>query len=443
MAAVAAASVFALLGAPPAAAQARVIDVIDVDGVIDPVSSRFLERQIDRAEDEGSHAIIVRLDTPGGLDISMREMVQRILGARLPVVVWVGPSGARAASAGVFVTYASHIAAMAPATNLGAAHPVNLGGETDEVSAEKAVEDAANYIVSIARQRGRNVEFAEDSVRESASIDAESAVDEDVVDLLAATINQLLDEIDGRTVELLDEAEGSRQVTLRTEGAQVVFHDMSLLERILHAVVRPEIAFMLMILGFYGLIFELYNPGIGAAGVLGGIALILGFYALSVLPTSWAGVALIVLAVAFYLVDLHIAGLGVFTVGGTVALIAGGLLLFAGADPSLRLAWWAIGGAVAGSLVFFISIMTAALKARLSKPVSGAEALVDTVGIARTDIAPEGQVLAKGTLWRARTVGVAIGEGSPVKILGSSGLTLMVEEAPEGMEEDMDETAKG
>lgn len=415
-------------GSQSHAQERNVVDFIELTGVIDPVSSRYLMRQIDRAAEEGSHLIVVRLDTPGGLDISMREMVQKILSSPVPVVVWVAPSGARAASAGVFITYAAHVAVMAPGTNLGAAHPVDLGGGLDEVAAEKAANDAAAYIVAIAKQRGRNAEWAEKAVRESASLDAEAAEAQGVVDFVAGA-NSLYQRLDGRTVVV----EG-RESTLATSNIRVQFHKMSLLERILHTAVRPEVAYLLLLLGFYGIIFEAYNPGIGAAGVLGGIALILGFYALSVLPTSWAGVALIVLSVAFFLIDLHTAGLGVFTVGGTVALIAGSLLLFSEADPELRLGGWAIAGAVAATVIFFLVVMTAAIKARLSRPVSGTEGMVGIEGTARTDIAPEGQVRARGTLWRARTAGAAIPAGARVRVSSVSGLMLTVEQVEETAE---------
>jgi membrane-bound serine protease (ClpP class) len=412
-----------LLFTHPASAQEKnTIEFIELSGVIDPVSSRFLLRQIGAAEQNESHAVIVRLDTPGGLDISMREMVQRILSARVPVVVWVAPSGARAASAGVFITYASHVAAMAPATNIGAAHPVNLGEPLDEVASAKATNDAAAYIRSIANERGRNAEWAEQAVRESVSLAAEEAASQGVVEFVAPTLRSLLEQLDGREV-----VAGNETIRLSATDAEVRFHKMTLLERILHIAISPEVAYLLLLLGFYGLIFELYSPGIGAAGVLGGVSLILGFYALSVLPTSWAGVALLLLAVAFFVIDLHTAGLGVFTLGGTVALIAGSLLLFAGADPELRLSWWAVGGALFSTLAFFLWIMTAALRARRGRPVSGAEAMVGTVGLARTDIAPEGQVMARGTLWRARTGGVAIPQGSQVRVLSVSGLLLVVE----------------
>lgn len=416
-------------GSSSAETSVEYVEYVEIEGVIDPVTSRYLLRKIDEATKEHSRAIIVRLDTPGGLDISMREIVSKILNAEVPVVVWVGPSGARAASAGVFITYAAHVAAMAPGTSIGAAHPVNLGEQPDEVTSAKVTNDAVAYIRSIARQRGRNADWAEEAVRESASLEAQKALEQKVIDLIAtAPTTDLLEGIQGATVEVAGEP-----MTIDTKGAQFRFHKMGLIERILHTAISPEVAYMLLLLGFYGLIFELYHPGVGAAGVLGGVSLILGFYALSVLPTSWAGVALLILSVAFFVADLHTAGLGVWTAGGTVALISGSLLLFSGGGELFSLSLWAIAGAVASSLLFFISIMTAAIKARLAKPISGSEGLVGTTGTARTDIAPDGQVMARGTLWKAKTVGVAIGQGSTVKILGVSGLVLMVEEAePQG-----------
>lgn len=409
------------------AAERSTIDFITLSGVIDPVSSRYLLRQIGQAERSGAQAIVVQLDTPGGLDISMREIVQRMLASRVPIVVWVSPKGARAASAGVFISYAAHVLAMSPATNIGAAHPVNLGGgEGDAVMTEKATNDAAAYLRSIADERGRNRDWAERAVRESVSLGASEAVHEKVADFTAGTLSTLLTKLDGREVEV-----GGRTVTLSTGDYQLRFHKMGLFESILHTAIRPEVAYMLLLLGFYGLLFELYNPGIGLAGVLGGVSLILGFYALSVLPVSWAGVALLVLAVGFMVADLHVAGLGVFTVGGIVALVAGSLLLFAGASDVFRLSPIVIAAAVAGTLLFFISAMTAALRARASRPLSGAEGIVGTYGTARTDIAPDGQVMAKGTLWRARTLGAAIPQGGRVRVRSVAGLMLIVEPAEE------------
>lgn len=400
---------------------APLIDFVDVEGVIDPVTSRFLDKRIEAAESEGA-IVVIRLDTPGGLDVSMRQMTQKILNSSVPIIVWVSPPGARAASAGVFLAYASHIAVMAPGTNIGAAHPVDLGGGRDEVAGKKATNDAAAYLRSIAKKRGRSVEWADEAVKNSVSLDAAEALERGAIDVVAATTPELVSHIRGREVDVKGGA-----VTIPDQEFTLRFHKMGLLDRLLHGAVRPEIAYLLLLIGFYGLIFEMYNPGIGAAGVMGGVALIFGFYGLSVLPTSWAGLALLFLGITFFIADLHIAGLGIFTAGGVVAMLVGSIMLFSGGQ--IRLSWWAIGGAVTATMLFFVSVMTAAIRARTAKPLSGSEGIVGTKGIARTDIAPDGQVMARGTLWRARTLGAAIAQGTTVEIKGTSGLMLMVEPA--------------
>lgn len=424
-----------LVSSAPAKGQSvsSLVDFVDVEGVIDPVTSRFLDKRIESAEAERA-IVLIRLDTPGGLDVSMRQMTQRILNSSVPIVVWVSPPGARAASAGVFLTYASHIAAMSPGTNIGAAHPVDLGGGGDDVASQKATNDAAAYLRSIAKERGRSVEWADEAVKESVSLDAAEALDRDVIDLVAATTPELLNHIRGKQIQVK-----GGPVTIPDEEFTLRFHKLGLLDSLLHGAVRPEVAYLLLLIGFYGLIFEMYNPGIGAAGVMGGIALIFGFYGLSVLPTSWAGLALVLLGLAFFIAELHIAGLGVFTAGGVVAMLVGSIMLFSGGQ--IRLSWWAIGGAVTATLLFFVSVMTAAIRARTAKPLSGSEGIVGTRGTARTDIAPDGQVMARGTLWRARTLGAAIAQGTIVEIKGTSGLMLMVEPAESDPEEITDDGA--
>jgi membrane-bound serine protease (ClpP class) len=418
--------------APAAMAQneSEIVEVIELEGIIDPTSAGYLRGRLAAAENAGVQAAVIRLDTPGGLDVSMRDIIKQMLGMEVPVVVWIAPPGARAASAGTFITYAANLAYMAEATEIGAASPVNLGGEQDETLQRKATNDAAEFIAELARTRGRNEEWAEDAVRNAASVGATEAVEIDVVDGIASSLRDLLQQMDGRQVEVAD----GTTVTLETwdqaagrPSATVRFQEMNLFQRLLHAVTNPEIAFFLMLVGTFGLIFELYNPGIGLAGILGGVSLLLGFYSLSVLPTNWAGVFLIILAVVFFLVDLQTAGLGVFTIGGVAALVAGALLLFAGADPSLQLSPFAIGSAVALTLLFFISVMTAALRVRLRRPITGEEALVGAIGEAKTDIAPEGTVATKGTLWRARTMETGIAAGSKVKVMATEGLVLLVE----------------
>ena len=407
------------------------VDVIEVEGVIDPTLSNYLRGRLRVAEADGAHAAIIRLDTPGGLDVSMREIIQDILDSEVPVIVWIAPRGARAASAGTFITYAANLAFMADATELGAATPVDLGGgDMSETLERKVTNDAAAFIRELARTRGRNAEWAEDAVREAASIGASEAVEIDVVNGMASSLAELLQGMDGETAE----TGSGDSVTLETwneaesrPSVGVRFQEMNIFQRLLHAVTRPDIAFYLVLIGLFGLIFELYNPGIGLAGILGGVSLLLGFYALSVLPTNWAGLFLIVLGVIFFIVDLQTAGLGVWTVGGTAALVAGGLLLFSGASPDLELNVGSLIAAVAGTLIFFVSVMTAALRVRLRRPIMGEEGIVGTVGEAKTDIAPEGTVMTKGTLWRARTMETGIAAGSKVLVKATEGLVLLVE----------------
>lgn len=417
---------------PAAQAQssAQLLDLIEVKGVIDPVSADYLNGRLDAAEEDGVAAAVVQLDTPGGLDISMREIVRNILDSRVPVVVWVAPRGARAASAGTFITMSGHLAYMAETTEIGAATPINLGG--DDIGGtleEKVTNDAVAFIRELAIERERNADWAEDAVREAAAIGAIEAEDIGVIDGVVSSLDGLLEIIDGRSVEVAgesttietwDEEAGAPSVTVR-------FQDMNPFQKLLHLVTSPEVAYLLLLFGAFGIIFELYNPGIGLAGILGAIALLLAFYALSVLPTNWVGVALLGLAIVFFLIDLQTAGLGVWTIGGSAALVFGGTLLFANADPELQLSVWAIVTAVVVTMVFFMSVMTAALRVRLRRPITGEEGLVGTVGVAKTDIAPEGTVLSKGTLWRARTMEMGIGEGSKVKVMATEGLVLLVE----------------
>jgi membrane-bound serine protease (ClpP class) len=406
------------------AVEPAVVDVVELEGVIDPPSSGYLLTQLEAASADGAELVVVELDTPGGLDVSMRQMVQRILASDVPVVVWVSPSGARAASAGVFVTMAAHVAAMAPGTSIGAAHPVNLGGEQDDVTSEKATNDAAALLRSIATRRGRNADWANRAVRESVALGAEEAARDDVVDFVASSRRTLLERIDGKKVEA-----GGREVTLSTACYELRFHMMGLFERILHTAISPDVAYFLLLLGLLGIVFEIMSPGIGAAGVFGGICLVLAAYALSILPTSWAGVALLVLAVLFLVIDLSTAGLGIFTAGSVVALVGGSILLFSGAGPELRLGWGSIAAAVAGLLLFFLVVMRAVVRARRSRPMSGAEGIVGTLGEARTDLDPLGRVMARGTLWKARAAGAAIPQGARVRVRSVSGLLLVVEQA--------------
>lgn len=411
----------------PAVAQARdpaVIDFIQVDGVIDPPVSAYLLRRLSEASTNGADLAVVQLNTRGGLDAPVQEIVEAMLASKVPVATWVSPSGARAAGAGTFIALAGNVVAMAPGTTLGPASPLNLAARPATGGAGRAAGDATALLQPIAAARGRSVDWAGRSFADGSTLTADQAVKQGVADIVAGSPSTLLQKLDGRTVEA-----GGRQVTLSTATYQLRFHKLSVMERLLHTALRPEIAYFLLLFGLFGLIFEIYNPGVGAAGVTGGICLAFAFYAFTVLPTSWGGVALLIVAVALLIIEMHEAGLGIFTVGGLAAFVAGSVMLFRGADPALRLPWIAIAAAVACLLLFFISVMTAAIRSRASVPVSGTESMAGMIGEARSDIAPDGQVFAKGTLWKARTAGMAIAEGAKVRILGVSGLMLIVEQA--------------
>ncbi len=427
-----------LLIASPSQAQqpaSRIVDLVEVRGLIDPPMASYLQERLKGAADDGVHVLVIQLDTPGGLDIATRDIVQMITNSTVPVVVWIAPRGAQAASAGTFIAYAGHLTYAAQDTVLGAATPVSLGSELSPALERKLTNNAAGYLQELAQTRSRNADWAESAVRDAATIGATEAAEIDVVDGIASTLSDLLERLDSQRVEVT----GSEPVVLDTwdqesqaPNVTIRFQGLGPVERLLHAVTSPELAFMLLLVGIFGLIFEIYNPGIGLAGILGAVALILGFYALSVLPTNWAGVLLIVAAVGLLVIDLHTGGLGALTVGGFAALVVGGLILFSGAPPALRLSLWAVTAAVGLTALFFISVMTAAVRVRLRRPITGEEAMVGILGEAKTDIAPEGTVFSKGTLWRARTMETGIAAGSRVKVMATEGLVLLVEPLHEG-----------
>ncbi|MGH2711304.1 MAG: NfeD family protein [Actinomycetota bacterium] len=425
----AAAMFFALALAGPAFGQeSPVVEVVELEGVIDPTTAAYLESKLDSAAEDGSEAVVIQLNTPGGLDISMRDMVQRILRSPVPVIVWVGPPGARAASAGVFLVYASHVAAMAPGTNLGAAHPVDLGGDLADQQETKAVEDAAALLRELATTRDRSLEFADDTVRESRALGAEEAYEEDVIDLdpkTTSTIDALLGTLQGTQVETVN-----GPVTLTTSGPEVTirFHQPGLLTRILHAITDPTIAYLLLILGFWAIVFELSQPGVGVAGVAGLIALVMSFTALAVLPFNIAGLLLVLLGLTFFTIDVFTAGLGVWTAGGTLGLLFGSIILFGGVSPAIEVSPWVIGIVVAASFLFFGFAMTVAMRARKRGPMTGSEGMIGLAGEARSELAPEGQAWVKGALWRARALNGPIASGARVRVRRVDGLLLIVQE---------------
>jgi len=397
--------------------------VTELDGIISPASSSYLLRALHLAENEHAQCLIMTLDTPGGLDVSMREITKAILNADVPVVVYIAPSGARAASAGVFILYASHIAAMAPGTNTGAAHPVNMGGgQIDSVMAEKVTNDAVAYLQSIARERGRNIQWAEEAVRQSASVDAETALRLNICEILAQDIDDLIEQLDGRTVDV-----DQRTRTLETRGSTPRVISMTLQERLLLLLTNPNVAYILLILGFYGLFFELQRPGMIFPGVVGGISLILAFYALHVLPVNYAGVALIILSGILFILEIYITSHGILTIGGIVSLIIGSVILFESDVPFLKISWEVIVIAVGIIAGLFLIIALLGIRAQFRKRVTGREGIVGEIGIAKTDItSSEGTVFVHGEFWSAVSQST-VKKNSKVKVTGVSEMVLRVE----------------
>ncbi|OGK76813.1 MAG: hypothetical protein A2X53_11775 [Candidatus Rokubacteria bacterium GWA2_70_23] len=406
----------AAVSAPPAP-----VSLIEMDGAITPVTVRLIATAIERAQAERSQALILQLDTPGGLERSMRSIVQSILKSEIPVIVYVGPGGARAASAGVFITMAAHVAAMAPATNIGAAHPVAVGGGSDSVMAKKVENDAAAFARTIATERGRNAEWAEKAVRSSVSATEREAVKLRVVDLVAENIPDLLAKVDGRTVKTV-----RGQVTLRTREAQVKRIEIRFRDRFLALITDPNIAYILMMIGMLGLFFELSNPGVILPGVVGGISLILAFFAFQSLPINWAGLLLILFGVALLIAEIKIVSHGVLSIGGIVAMILGSMMLYDSPETGLRISWYVIIPTVGSTAGLFIFALSYGVRALYGRPTTGAAGMVGETAVARTALDPEGQVFVQGELWRAVAQGGPVAVGEAVQITAVEGLTLHV-----------------
>ena len=417
--------VLSLIAAAPVAAEPTPVSLIHIDGVINPVTMRLVELAIDRAQAQRSQALIIELDTPGGLERSMRGIVQRMLNAELPVIVYVAPTGARAASAGVFITMAAHVAAMAPATNIGAAHPVALSGGVDKESMKKIENDAAAFIRTVALERGRNADWAEKAVRQSVSITEREAVQLKVVDLIAASVPELLDKIDGRTVKTI---KGPR--TLATRGAPVKPIEVGFRDRVLNVITDPNVAYILMMLGTIGLLAELYNPGAIFPGVIGAISIILAFFAFQSLPINYAGLLLILLGLALLIAEIKFVSHGVLAIGGVVAMGLGSLMLFDAPEASgLRISWGVIIATVGTTAGLFLFVITAGVRAFARRPLLGVSGLVGETAVARGPLAPEGQVAVHGEIWRAVAEGGSVEDGAVVRVVDVQGLTLKVVKA--------------
>jgi membrane-bound serine protease (ClpP class) len=411
--------VVVLLAAAPA--RAATVATITLDGVISPVTVRLVETAIDRAHTSGAVALVIQLDTPGGLERSMRTICQRLLNAPLPVIVYVSPTGARAASAGVFITMAAHVAAMAPATNIGAAHPVSLSGGGDKESMKKIANDAAAFARSIATERGRNAEWAEKAVRESVSITERDAVKLKVVDFIAESMPDLLSKIDGRAVRTSKGA-----VTLATRDAVVKGIEIGWRDRFLNVITDPNVAYVLMMLGMLGLFFELSNPGVILPGIVGGISIILAFYAFQSLPINYAGLLLILFGVVLLIAEIKVVSYGVLAIGGIISMALGSLLLYEEAQIGFRISWGVILPTVGITAALFLGVLTIGVRALGRRPMLGVAGLVGETGIARETLAPDGQVLVQGELWRAVAQAPPIEVGTPVRVVAVEGLTLKV-----------------
>ena len=399
-------------------AQAPKIEVLKVDGTVNPVLARYIERGIKHAEEQGATCII-ELDTPGGLDSSMRDIVQTILEADVPVVVYVPPGG-RAASAGTFITLAAHVAAMSPGTEIGAAHPVGIGGEIDSVSEEKVVNDAVAYIRSIAEARGRNADWAEEAVRESRSSPASQALELEVIDMVADNFDRLLARLDGRQVTLLS----GERVTISTTNAEIENVDMAFLERFLFVISDPNIALVLLSLGVLGILFELINPGIIVPGVVGGISLVLAFFALGTLPINYAGILLIVLAFGLFVAEAFVASHGLLALAGIASYILGATLLIG--NPFFEINLGVIVGIAVALAAFFGFIVTAVVSSRRKRQPTGREAMIGMVAVAKTPLDPTGTVFVHGELWQATVEEGKVEPGEEVIITKLDGLKLTV-----------------
>jgi membrane-bound serine protease (ClpP class) len=463
--------VLAVTTAVAAGAAEKSAVLFEVKGVIGPAMSDYLVRGFAKAREQGAAVIVLRIDTPGGLDTSMREIIREILASPIPVLSYVAPSGARAASAGTYILYASHVAAMAPGTNLGAATPIQIGGvpkplplprrgddeaeeEADEgeakkgeeaaeekekrkpakkapppTLADKAVSDAAAYIRSLAQLRGRNVDWAEQAVREASSLSAEEALEAGVIDLVARDVEELLALADGRVVRVVNDDQ-----TIASAEAEVTVTAPDWRTELLALITNPNVAYILLLIGMYGLIYEFTHPGLVAPGVAGAISLMLALFALHVLPINYAGLGLILLGISFMVAEAFVPAFGALGIGGVIAFVIGSLMLFDVEAPGFGISRPLIFGVAASSSALFTLVLTLAVKARRRPVVSGAEEMIGSLGRVTDWRDGRGRVQAHGEIWQAHGP-VPLEPGAAVRVTALEGLTLVVEPAEDSAED--------
>jgi len=397
---------------------------ITIDATINPATAGFIERAITYAGEQKASCLILELNTPGGLLESTRDITGYLLSAPIPVIVYVSPPGAHAGSAGVFITLAAHIAAMAPATNIGAAHPVGMQGGMDTTMSDKVTHDAAAFIRTIAEKRNRNAVWAEDAVRKSVSLTSTEALEQHVIDLIATDLNDLMAQVDGKKVEVLSDS-----LVLQTNGLVPEEIPMTFIEQFLNVLSNPNIAYILLMFGFYGILFELYNPGAILPGIIGVIGFILGFYSLNTLPLNYAGLALIIFGIILFLLEIKITSYGMLSIGGIISLALGSAMLirpeagfvFPGIATSVIVTTTLVTAA------FFVFIVGMGLRAQRAKPATSTEGFADETGVAVDTLDPSGNVMIHGELWQAKSVSGTIAEGTGVRVTGRKHFTLYVE----------------
>ncbi len=403
---------------------AQTVISIKIDGAINPVVATFIHRSIQIASDDNAACLLIHLNTPGGLLKSTRTIVGDILESPVPVIVYVSPAGAHAGSAGVFITLAADIAAMTPGTNIGAAHPITMQGAPDSIMNSKSTNDAAAFIRTIAEYRNRNLQWAEDAVRQSVAITANEALQKNIIDLISSNDRELLNQIDGKQIK-----RDSSGFVLHTRGATIQVIEMGFTEKLLNIISDPDIAYILLMLGLLGLLFELFNPGIIFPGIIGFISLVLAFYALNTLPVNYAGLALIVFGVVLLLLEIKVVSHGMLAIGGIVALLTGSLMLIRPGSglEVMRISRALIISTVAITSAFFLFVIGMGIKAQRRKPVTGIKALVGETAFALDELNPSGRVRIHGEIWNAVAISGMINAGEMVRVTEVKNLTLYVE----------------